>query len=321
MTISLILAALTILFALATIRLAGLREDKTEANYPAQGQFVEVNGRKIHVVVRGKGPDLILIHGAGANTRELELALVDRLIDRYRLFLVDRPGHGWSERLGPEFEGAFNTHAESPIEQARALSQAVQNLGAENPIVLGHSFGGAVAMAWALEEPAAAIVVLSGVTLPWPGDIDFSYRVLGSAIGGAVLAPVAAAFVHEEYIEQILDRAFAPQSPPAGYADRTGVSLATRSRALRANNRQVRALRPFIVEQSGRYEEISLPVEILHGTEDTTVYRDIHAEPLADTLQDANLTILEGIGHMPHYIVPDDIVAAIDRAATRAGLR
>ncbi|MGI9395130.1 MAG: alpha/beta fold hydrolase [Boseongicola sp.] len=321
MTIGLILAALTILFALATIRLAGLREAGAKARYPAQGQFVEVKGRKIHVVVTGKGPDLVLIHGAGANTREMELALSEKLVDRYRLFLVDRPGHGWSERLGPEFEGVFNTHAESPIEQAQALSQAVQQLGAENPIVLGHSFGGAVAMAWALEEPASAIVVLSGVTLPWPGDIDFSYRVLGSAIGGAVLAPIAAAFVHEEYIEQILDRAFAPQSPPAGYANRAGISLATRTGALRANNRQVRALRPNIVEQSGRYEQIFLPVEILHGTEDTTVYLEIHAKPLADMLQDANLTVLKGVGHMPHHIVPDDIVAAIDRAATRAGLR
>ncbi len=70
-----------------------------------------------------------------------------------------------------------------------------------------------------------------------------------------------------------------------------------------------------------RYPEILLPVEILHGTEDTTVYADIHAKPLAEMLPDAKLTILEGIGHMPHHVVPDEIVAAIERAAVRAGLR
>lgn len=321
MTIGLILASLAILFALATIRLADLREAGVEATYPAEGQFVDVNGRKIHVLVKGQGPDLVLIHGAGANTRDMELALADRLEDRFRLFIVDRPGHGWSERLVRDYEGAFNTRAESPVEQARALSQAVQSLGAEAPIVLGHSFGGAVAMAWALEEPASAIVILSGVTLPWPGDIDFSYRVLGSSIGGAVLSPIAAAFVHEEYVEQILDRVFAPQSPPEDYVAHAAVPLATRTETIRANNRQVRALRPFIVEQSARYGKIALPVEILHGTEDTTVYLQIHAEPLADLLQNANLTILDGIGHMPHHGIPDDIVAAIDRAAKRAGLR
>ncbi|MGI9394852.1 MAG: alpha/beta fold hydrolase [Boseongicola sp.] len=321
MTISLILAAATILFAIATIRLADLREASAEATYPAEGQFVEVNGRKIHVMVKGQGPDLILIHGAGANTRDMELALAGKLEDRFRLFIVDRPGHGWSERLDPKYDGVFNTRAESPADQARALSQAVQHLGAENPIVLGHSFGGAVAMAWALEEPASAIVVLSGVTMPWPGSIDFSYRVLGSAVGGAVLAPIASAFVHEEYVAQILDRAFAPQSPPAGYSTLAAVPLATRIATLRANNRQVRALRPFIVEQSARYDEISLPVEVVHGTEDRTVFLQIHAEPLTDILQNAKLTVIEGVGHMPHHTVPDDIAAAIERAAKRAGLR
>ncbi len=187
--------------------------------------------------------------------------------------------------------------------------------------MLGHSFGGAVAMAWAPEEPAAAIVVISGVTLPWPGSIDFSYQLLGSALGGAALAPVASAFVHEDYVRKILGTAFKPQTPPPDYYTLGGVPLATRTRALRANSRQVRALRPFVVEQSARYGEIDLPVEILHGTADKTVYLEVHAKPLAAMLSDAELTILDGVGHMPHHIVPDDIVAAVERAAARAGLR
>ncbi len=321
MTTLLVLAALAILISLATVRLADIREARIEATYPASGQFVEVNGANIHVVVKGNGPDLVLIHGAGGNARELDVTLADWLSDRYRLFIVDRPGHGWSERLGPEYEGALNTRTESPFEQARALSTAVQLLGANDPIVLGHSFGGAVAMAWALEEPARAIVIVSGVTLPWPGDIDFTYRVMGSSLGGAILAPLAAAFLPEGYVKVILGTAFAPQTPPPGYYSRGGIPLATRTETLRANNRQVRALRPYVVEQSQRYGEIQLPIEILHGTEDTTVYREVHAEPLADMLPNARLTILDGIGHMPHHVVPGDIEAAIDRAKERARLR
>lgn len=320
-TTLLVLAALAILISFATVRLADFREAQIEATYPASGQFVEVNGAKIHVVVKGSGTDLVLIHGAGGNARELDVALADWLSDRYRLFIVDRPGHGWSERQGADFEGAFNTRAESPMEQARALSAAVQQLGAENPVVLGHSYGGAVAMAWALEEPARAIIIVSGVTLPWPGDIDLAYRVMGSSLGGAILTPLAAAFVPDGYVKYILGTAFAPQAAPPGYFSRGGIPLATRTETLRANNRQVRALRPFIVEQSERYREIQLPIEILHGTEDTTVYREVHAEPLADMLPNARLTILDGIGHMPHHVVPGDIEAAIDRAKERARLR
>ena len=82
----------------------------------------------------------------------------------------------------------------------------------------------------------------------------------------------------------------------------------------------VQTLRPEVVEQSARYDTLTLPIEILHGTEDETVYLSVHAAPLAQQLDNAHLTPLEGIGHMPHHVVPDDIVAAIDRAAARAGL-
>lgn len=321
LTSFLLLLAFAIAFGLFVDRRADFRAAEIEARFPPRGEFVEVNGRKMHVLVKGSGPDLVLIHAAGSNVNDTDLALGDRLAEHYRVFLVDRPGHGWSERLGPEFEGPFNANGESPIEQARALSAAVQKLGARDPIVVGHSMGGAVAMGWAVSEPASAIVVISAPTMPWPGGIDASYRVLGSGPGGALIAPLAAAFVPRSYVDTTISSVFQPQSPPPNYVDAAGIMLATRTGALRANNRQVRNLRPFIVEQSKLYPNVTLPVEILHGTEDQTAYHTIHAEPMAALLPDANLTLLHGIGHMPHHIVPDDVFAAIERAATRAGLR
>jgi pimeloyl-ACP methyl ester carboxylesterase len=69
------------------------------------------------------------------------------------------------------------------------------------------------------------------------------------------------------------------------------------------------------------YAQLSLPVEILHGTADTIVPADVHAIPLSTRLPDAVLTLLPGIGHMPHHADPAAVVAAIDRAAVRARLR
>jgi pimeloyl-ACP methyl ester carboxylesterase len=51
------------------------------------------------------------------------------------------------------------------------------------------------------------------------------------------------------------------------------------------------------------------------------VLPQIHAAPLAGQIEGANLTLLEGVGHMPHHVAPGAVVAAIDRAARRAGLR
>ena len=104
-------------------------------------------------------------------------------------------------------------------------------------------------MAWALEAEAAGLVIVSGVTLPWPGKVDLSYRVLGSSLGGAVLAPLGAAFVPRRYVDTVLDTAFRPQLAPRDYLTRAGVPLAIRTNTLRANNRQVNTLRPHVVER------------------------------------------------------------------------
>ena len=80
-------------------------------------------------------------------------------------------------------------------------------------------------------------------------------------------------------------------------------------------------MRPNIVTMSAFYPQLTLPIEILHGTADTTVPIDIHAREIIKIVPSARLTALEGVGHMPHQVDPDAAIAAIDRAATRAGLR
>ena len=321
LTTSLFLAAGATALGVFADRRADVREAGIEARNPASGQTYVVNGREIHLTVRGAGPDLVLIHGAGGSSRDFDFDFAERLAERYRVFAVDRPGFGWSDRLAEDLTGAFTTRSESPVEQARALAQAVRLAGADRPIVLGHSYGGAVAMAWALEEPAAGIVIVSGATMPWPGGIDWTYRVLGSMPGGAALPPLVSAFLPRSYVEKTLQGVFAPQPVPRDYLRQAGVLMATRVATLRANARQVNALRPHVVEMSARYGEITLPVEILHGTADRTVYKEVHAEPLAAVLPEARLTILDGIGHMPHHAAPQEVIEAIDRAAARAGLR
>ena len=90
---------------------------------------------------------------------------------------------------------------------------------------------------------------------------------------------------------------------------------------LRANALQRANLLGEIEALHPRYDEISVPVEIVHGTADTTVGLSIHSRPLADQVEKGRLTVLDGIGHMPQHADEDAVVAAIHRAATRAGLR
>lgn len=313
---------LTGAIVVASIQLiAGMREQAARTAYEATGERLEVDGVKIHVDVRGSGPDLVMIHGASGNTRDLTFALADRLAERYRVILMDRPGLGWSQQ--PKGYGLlWDTTGESPALQAEILRKAAEQVGITTPLVMGHSFGGAVAMAWAQRyEDTAGLVMVGAVSHPWPGELGWTYHWNGSLLGGALFVPLVSAFVPSWYIEDTVTDIFAPAAPPEGYIDYIGTGLSLRRSTLRANARQVLSLRPHIVEMSESYPALTLPIEIVHGDADDTVPLVIHSEPLAERAPTANLVVLEGVGHMPQHEAADDVIAAIDRAAARAGLR
>ena len=325
LAIKIILLAAAVLggSAIYVDRRAASREAATMAAFPPEGQFLTVNGRQVHAVVKGSGPDLVLIHGAGGSTRDFTFDLVDRLTDRYRVIVFDRPGLGYTDRTDDKYDRAITSQAESPAEQADLLHAAALQLGATNPIVLGHSYGASVAMAWALEYPdtTAGIVDVAGVTMPWTSGLDALYTVNGSAFGGAILPVLISAFVSDAQLRTTFEGVFAPNPAPQGYTDYVGEGLSIRASSLRASAKQVNTLLPFITEMATRYATIDMPVEILHGDADRSVPIDIHSIPLSHLIPGANLTILPGVGHMPHHIDPDAVIAAIDRVATRAGLR
>ena len=108
---------------------------------------------------------------------------------------------------------------------------------------------------------------------------------------------------------------------PEGYDHHIGPYLPVRLPVFRSNTRQVNTLRPHVVEMEKRYPDLALPIEIVHGNADKTVPISIHSGPLAELVESANLTVLEGVGHMPHHTHPDDVIAAVERATARAGLR
>jgi pimeloyl-ACP methyl ester carboxylesterase len=307
---------------------AHTRGERIEQAFPPVGQFVNVNGGRVHYVQAGQGPDVILLHGAGGNLRDYTFSLMDQLTDRYRVTAFDRPGLGYTDRVPGIATGPFATEGDPPNDQVAMLREAAAQLGITDPIVVGHSFGGIVAMAWATtsldrDDPtnAAAVVSYAGVLMPWPGGLGAYYTVNGSALGGGIVIPLISAFTPQRTVESVVVETFAPQDPPAGYVDHLGGELALRERTFRANARQVNTLRPFVVEMTALYPRLTLPIEIIHGTADNTVPIHVHPEELIKIVPSANLVRLEGIGHQPHHSAEEEAIAAIDRAAARAGLR
>lgn len=310
-----LLCLLLAAFAAVTLWRASAREAAAKAAYPPTGPFVTVEGLRIHAVVKGEGPDLVLIHGASGSLRDWTFAMVDRLAQEYRVIALDRPGFGWSHPL-PRNAGAIT-------DQARVLQKAAAELGAQKPIVLGHSYGGAVAAAWAVHHPddIAALVMVAGVSHPWEGGIDTLYKVLGHPIGAALLVPLITAWVPDSYVQNAIASVFEPQQPPNGYDAHFGPAKTLRRNTLRVNARERIGLEEQIIALAPNYPALALPIEIVHGSADVTVGVAVHALPLQRDVPGTGLDVLEGVGHMPQHSHPDAIEQAIQRAADRAGLR
>lgn len=313
--------------AATTVYGAFNRTRSAEAAHPPLGDFVEVNGRRVHYLQDGSGPDLVLLHGAGGNLREFAFDFMGRLTDRFRVTAFDRPGLGYSELVPRLSRSMFTDDGSSPAEQSAQLRDAADALGLKAPIVVGHSFGGIVALSWALDGldsesavNASSVVSLGGVAMPWTTGLGAYYTINGSAVGGAVIAPVISAFATDSMVRDRIAAIFEPQEVPEGYYDFIGAELNLRPYAFRHNIRQVNHLLPHVHAMAARYDGLTLPVEMVHGTADTTVPLDIHARPFCDAHDIGALTVLDGVGHMPHHADPEACTAAIARAARRAGL-
>ena len=282
-----------------------------ENRFPAQGETVA----NIHLVQAGQsgGVPVVLVHGASGNLRDWQSALLTQAATRHHVIALDRPGFGHSKVL-PGWGWRLS-------DQVTALRQALLALGHDRYILAGHSYGGSLVMRWVLDHPAevAGILALSAPVMDWGGSgIGLHYRLGGHPVAGPVIARLAPVLAGPAYIAQATREIFAPNPMPPAYPDQGGALLALRPRTFRANATMMLNLYPQIVEQAERYREITAPLQIVHGADDTIVPAHIHAEPLARLLPHAGLTLLPGIGHMPHHAAPEQVLDAIDRLAADA---
>ena len=280
---------------------------RTERNFPPVGNFVEIDGYRVHYVDEGAGPAVILIHGASGNLRDWTFSMTARLSDRYRVLAFDRAGHGYSDRPADGYD---------PAVQGRLIAKAARALGVEEAILVGHSFGCAPALAIALDDPAlaAGLVDVAGASHPWDGSLSIRYPLSFNPLTGWALR-WAASLIPEE---KLVDPVFEPQATPEGYIDHIGVALALRPSTFRHNAEDVLRLNESLKRMAPRYPSLALPIEILHGSLDDVVTESISPRGLERDAPHARFTLLDVVGHMPHHVAEDEIIAAIDRLVVEA---
>ncbi len=101
---------------------------------------------RVHVESIGSGPPVVCTHGIGASRHTFD-ALTDELKDQFTVITWDLPGHGQSQN----FEDAAAYDRDRVLED---LDEIVADL-TQPPIMLGHSLGGYLTLAWAATRSAS----------------------------------------------------------------------------------------------------------------------------------------------------------------------
>ncbi len=294
---------------------------RIEARYPPAGRRVEVKGGAVHVMdkpadANGR-PAVLLIHGASGNAADPFVALAERLAAAgMRALSFDRPGHGWSDRIG-------GPAASSPSVQAAALRSAAEALGLSNAVVVAHSLGALAALALALDHPGfvRALVLIAPVSHPWPGGVAWYYHLGARPTFGAPFRRLVALPAGLLRMRAAVAGVFAPNVPPPNFIEATKLPLVLRPMHFRANCEDVAYAEAAVAALSPRYGSIRAPTEVVTGDSDGVVYAHLHSAGLERDIPGARLTTLRGVGHSPHHTAPARIVDIILEAERRAAER
>ncbi|MCR9079429.1 MAG: alpha/beta hydrolase [Hyphomonadaceae bacterium] len=290
---------------------SALYASRINKQHPASGALVEVNGADVHVLQQGDtGPVVVMIHGASANAREFDWSLAPRLADTHRILMVDRPGHGHSER--PD-------EADTLAVQAAQVAGALRKLApGEKAVIVGHSFGGAVSLRLALDHPdlVDGLVLLAPVSHDWGGGGEAWYNKYASnpVFGPAFtqLVPI----VGPSQVRNGITNVFSPKPAPDGYFENSGIGLLFRPSNFVANARDVSGLREELAAQQTRYEEIAVPTVVFSGALDTVISPPLHVGKLKHQVDGLELVKLADGGHMPHHAFGADVAETIRRLAS-----
>lgn len=279
---------------------------QAERDHPPQGAFVSVNGVGLHYLDHGSGRPVVFLHGAAMLAQELFCGPAGAaLAAEFRVIAFDRPGYGHSGR-GEGLAG--------PAAQARLIHGALSRLGVERPILVGHSWSGALVLNYGLEYPddVAGIVSLAGWSF---ATHQASLKLLSLLSQGAVETVMGMPFgpkLARHMAAKGLEKVFAPNPVPQGYGE-LPVELLIRPSQLRANADDLHALNHDILAIQRQYRRFRVPLEVLVASDDGVVEPARHGKRLAAMVPGARLTELAATGHMLHHAHPEALVAAISR--------
>ena len=289
---------------------------RAHAVAPAEGKWIEIDGQRVHYLDMGSGPAIVMVHGLAGNLRNFGRPLVEDLARDHRVILIDRPGSGHSQRRAGG--------STALPDQAAIVAELIEELGLERPLLVGHSMGGAVALAVALDHAE----LISGLALIAPlTQAQEEYARLFRTVERAP-APLRKGLCWTLATPLILAnrsrsrrRIFGPEPVPADFSAAGGGLLSARPGALYEATSDMAAINRGMAGLVARYTELKLPVSILFARGDGLLDHRKHGELTARQIPGAALELIDG-GHMIPFTQPERTLAWLRGVLARhEGLR
>ena len=273
---------------------AGVPED---AAGEAVLQTADVGGRKISYAGAGQDGDVVLlVHGYGGD-RNSWLFLQEPLAARYQVYALDLPGHGTSAKdVG---EGSLSVLAD-------AVTGVLDALGAERAHLVGHSMGGAVALAAAARDPAR----IASLTLIAPSGF-------GPEINAGYLRGFADAQTRRE-LKAVIGQLFDDE----GLVTRQLVDDLLAYKRLDGVDEALHALADTLLDGEAQRGDSAATLAAIGGAAPVTVIwgradRIIPAAQ-AESVAGAVRYLIDGAGHMPQMERPAEVQTAIEETIARS---
>jgi len=287
---------------------------RVERRNPPRGRFIDVEGVRLHYLEQGEGPPVVLLHGNVVTAEDFAYSgILDLVAERHRVIAFDRPGMGHSDRP--------NGRLWTPGAQADLLRRAFDRLGIERAVVLGHSLGAMVAVALALDHPGAVrgLVLLSGYFYPTArADVALASPPAIPVLGD-VLRYTVSPLVGRALLPTVIKGMFTPREVPPDFTAHFPSGMSVRPSQIRASAQDAAAMIPAAAAMRQRYRELRMPLAIIAGREDKVAKVGGQSVRLHEEIPHSSIRLVAKVGHMVHYAVPEEVVAAIETVSGRAG--
>lgn len=282
---------------------------RSEARFPPEGKFVQVNGYPVHYLDEGAGRPIVLLHGGVLRGNDYRKVMELGVAKGYRLLALDRPGYGYSGRPQNGKEPFTLT------DQAKWLHRALQEIGVEQPILVGHSWSGLLVLLYAslYPEHVAGVVTVAGGMYKegYPAEKgDPLASLVRVPLIGKLILYILSPLVGRIMVRNTMKATFAPEPVPADYEQEV-LAFWLRPAQFIANREDVVQFVPAADDMANHYSSLHTPAVILVGERDPFPTK-AHSDKLYRELPHGKLRVLPESAHMIPHSQPEEVIKAVD---------